>query len=172
MTRTSRKTQPQETEQDMAGKSTKRKIRLIAIAAALATGGSLIALLPTANAATPPSAGKADAADCQQHKIHVEATDDIPWWDVYGDLYDGNGNNVHHWEEKNKTGNGDYVDWKFNYCGDNGWADVSVEVQHGRAEIMRIPKKEKLKLDRDYCWRLEEHGDAGEKSVELVDSDC
>jgi hypothetical protein len=151
----------------MAGKSKKRKIRLIAIAAALSTGGAVIGLLPTANAATPPSAGKADAAKCQQHKIQVTPDAGQPdEWSVYGDLYAGNGKNVHHWQEVDKPAGSDYVEWKFNYCGDDGWADVKVEANQHTFE------KKDLKLDRDYCWTVEGHGNAGRESAELVDEDC
>jgi hypothetical protein len=151
MAKRSRKRQTRETKQDGAEKSMKRKIRLIAIAAALSTGGTLLALLPPANAETPPSPGQADAADCQEHKIEVKpdpGSNDK--WSVYGDLYAGNGDKVYHWEEVKKPAGRDYVEWKFDYCGDNGWADVVIKPSGRKTFYQR-----KLALDRDHCWRME-----------------
>jgi hypothetical protein len=137
----------------VAGKSTKRKIRLIAIAAALSTGGTLIALLPSANAATPPSTGKADAANCQQHKIEVRPDPAAKYkWSVYGNLYAGNGEKVHQWQEEGKPAGKDFVRWNFNYCGDNGWARVIIHTEDG---VLSSPGDFRgLKLDRDHCWQI------------------
>jgi hypothetical protein len=157
MAKRSRKRTLGETEPEVAKRSRKSKIRLMAVAAALSIGGSLIALQPSANA-EPPSTEAASTNNCARHKIEVRPGSRINTeqpgisgtWSVYGDLYAGDGTKVHHWEEEGKPSGKDSVLWEFNYCGDNGWADIWVYVTPPDVKAEKL----KLSLDRDYCFQI------------------
>ena len=137
-------------------KSRNKKIRLAAIAAALSTGGIVIALLPSANAdqrAPQPTVETKDAGNCQRNHFHVKSSDKLAnKWSVRGDLKDGKGKQVYHWEELDKDpGHGTF--WEFTYCGDNGKGHIWIDV----AGSSRNPQRHSylnLDLSKNYCWEI------------------
>ncbi len=132
----------------MAKRSSKSKrIRLLAIAAALSTGGIVIALLPSANAdqkAPQPSAQTADPDAGNKHFIHI-ATHGLPRWKGEAWLKDGKGQEVYHWKEGPKSG--DYALWYFTNGGDGGTIRVKVTES---IQGMHVDKE--FPLNRDQCF--------------------
>ena len=138
----------------MAKRNSKnKKIRLAAIAAALSTGGIVIALLPSANAdqsdqwAPQPTAKTANADAGNRHFIHI-ATHGAPSWDARAWLYDGKGTEVYSWKELNKFGN--YVQWEFTDGNDGGSITVEIDAVRKLTET--------FDLDRDQCFLVDAGG--------------
>ena len=154
----------------MAKRSSKnKKIRLAAIAAALSTGGVVIALLPSANAdqkAPHVSAKTADDANCEQNQFEVKIAANSVSYSVFGDLKNGKGENVHHWQETSVE-TPDYTRCNFTYCGDGGKGDIWIVTRESpRKPGQKATPHEYLNLDlsRNYCWKVV-------SATEVVDCD-
>ena len=128
-----------EKEQNVAKRSSKnKKIRLMAIAAALSTGGAVIALLPSANAAGG------------RHFIHI-ATHGAPLWSASALLYDGTDNQVYSWFQDTKSGG--RALWYYTDGGDGG--SIAIKVS-GTNNVLTYKFHE---LDRDQCFLVKAGGD-------------
>ncbi len=138
----------------MAKRNLKNKrIRLAAIVAALSTGGTVIAMLPSANAdqkAPPPAAKSADPDAGHRHFIHI-ATHGAPLWTAEAWLMDGQGHSVYRWREANKSG--DYALWYFTNGGDGGKVRVTIKSDGG--DLTDV-----YPLDRDHCFLVDALGDS------------
>jgi hypothetical protein len=96
--------------------------------------------------------GAADAAKGERHFIKI-STHNAPLWSAKATLYDGQGNEVYHWNQPTKSGGG--LEWYFTDGGDGGNIKITVNGQH-----YPLPTKARnsLGLDRDHCFLVESLG--------------
>ena len=103
---------------------------------------ALIGAVMVCGASAPASAGGRHYIRVDPHRLDTQK------WSVYGDLYDGSGRKVYHWQETGKNGAKDYVRWEYT-DGGGGWIDLYIDPAPGqRQTFLHLP------LNGDHCYEF------------------